>query len=377
VRQAAAKGEALYPVGGATMLDLGLPPTKPGTAVEMAALDRVIDYPARDMTITVQAGITVARLQETLRAEGQQLPVDVPLPDRATIGGAVATNASGPRRLGYGTLRDYVIGISVMNDEGQEVKGGGRVVKNVAGYDLMKLYTGSLGTLGIITQLTLKVRPLPEGSRWSIITCESDDVSELLDKLRASATRPCAMTVRGDAAQGSVTKAAIIVGYEDNAKAVEWQVNRMHEELPARFRDRLLPLGQQSDSLVAAMRDYPLSAEATMSFKANVLPARGWDFCVRAARKRDLAFQAHAGNGIVFGHFTETNPDAARNYLDDLVRFAGECSGNVVVTRCPVAWKSVLPVWGRSTPDRELMKAVKDKLDPRRVFNPGRFVDGI
>ena len=165
VRRCAANGDAIYPVGGGTMLGWGLPPTKPGLAIDLRGLDQVIDYPARDMTITVQAGISIARLQEILRAERQQLPVDVPLPDRATIGGAIATNASGPRRFGYGTLRDYVIGISVVNDRGEEVKAGGRVVKNVAGYDLMKLYTGSFGTLGIITQVTLKVKPLAEATR--------------------------------------------------------------------------------------------------------------------------------------------------------------------------------------------------------------------
>ena len=136
VRRAAADGQAVYPLGGRTMLDLGLPPTKPGVAIDLTALDQVIDYPARDMTITVQAGITIARLQEILAKENQRLPIDVPNPDQATLGGAIATNASGPRRYGHGTFRDYVIGITVVNDEGQEVKAGGRVVKNVAGYDL-------------------------------------------------------------------------------------------------------------------------------------------------------------------------------------------------------------------------------------------------
>ena len=103
-------------------------------------------------------------MQSILRAERQQLPVDIALPERATLGGAIATNASGPRRYGLGTLRDYVIGINVVNDQGEEIKAGGRVVKNVAGYDLMKLYTGSFGTLGIITQVTLKLKPLPEAS---------------------------------------------------------------------------------------------------------------------------------------------------------------------------------------------------------------------
>jgi glycolate oxidase FAD binding subunit len=378
VRETAADGKALYPVGGGTMLDYGLPPTKPGTAVELGGLDRVIDYPARDMTITVQAGITVGRLQEALRAEGQQLPVDIPFPDRATLGGAIATNASGARRLGFGTLRDYVIGISVVNDEGQEIKAGGRVVKNVAGYDLMKLYTGSLGTLGVITQVTLKVKPLPESSRWIIVTTVPDDIPDLLARLSGTRTRPCAITIRGRATDGGIAGASVVVGFEDSARAAEWQVARLREELPDRARDHAdKESGPAADALLAELRDFPLGVENALTFKANVLPARTWDFCQRAAAGAHLAFEAHAGNGIVFGHLAETNSDGARTYLDDLIRFAGECSGNVVVMRCPTAWKSVLPVWGRPTADRELMKAVKGKLDPRGVFNPGRFVGGI
>src|SRR6516164_4771035 len=171
VRSAAAAGQGVYPIGGGTRLHLGYPPTKPGVAVDLRGLDQVLDYPARDMTITVQAGITMANLQTLLAKENQQLPVDVPLADRATLGGAIATNASGPRRYGYGTLRDYVIGISAINDEGHEIKAGGRVVKNVAGYDLCKLYIGSLGTLGVITQVTLKLKPRPDEHALITLAC--------------------------------------------------------------------------------------------------------------------------------------------------------------------------------------------------------------
>ena len=156
IRQASASDSAIYPVGGQTKIGLGYPPTKPGQAVDLRGLAQVIDFPARDMTITVQAGITIAVLRETLAREKLRLPIDVPQPDRATLGGILACNTSGPRRFGYGTLRDYVIGITALNDEGREFKAGGRVVKNVAGYDLCKLLVGSLGTLGIITQVTLK-----------------------------------------------------------------------------------------------------------------------------------------------------------------------------------------------------------------------------
>ena len=371
VRSAAADGSALYPVGGGTMLGYGLPPTKPGMAVDMRGLDRVIDYPARDMTVTVQAGLTVGKLAELLQAERQHLPVDVPLHDRATIGGALATNASGPRRFGYGTLRDYVIGISLVNDLAQEVKGGGRVVKNVAGYDLMKLYTGSLGTLGIISQVTFKVPPAPESSRWLVVGTAAANVPAVLAALQSTKTRPRAITVRGRTGDDC----SVVVGFEDNAKAVEWQAVQFVEELPDRLRGGVHDL---SATDAVALRDFPLSGDASLTFKANLLPAQTWAFCQQAMAAADVSLNAHAGNGIVVGHVHgDLTAERVASMLQGLIAFAAMAHGNVVVTRCPPAWKSVVPVWGRPTGDRDLMKAVKDKLDPKRVFNPGRFVNGI
>ena len=139
-------------------------PGRPGVAIDTRSLGRVIDYPHADMTITVEAGITAAALRAVLAEQNQRLLIDVPQADRATLGGVFATNTSGPRRFGLGRPRDQIIGVSFVTSEGVVVKGGGRVVKNVAGYDFPKLLTGSMGTLGIITQMTLKVRPMPEAS---------------------------------------------------------------------------------------------------------------------------------------------------------------------------------------------------------------------
>src|SRR6185295_8537546 len=166
VRAAHADGTGVYPIGGGTSLDFGLPAKRPGVGLSLANLKRVVDYPARDMTITVEAGITMAELANTLSAERQWLPIDAPQPGAATLGGVVATASCGPRRYGSGTVRDYVIGISAVDGRGMPFKGGGRVVKNVAGYDFCKLLTGSMGTLGVIAQLTLKIRPMPEQSAF-------------------------------------------------------------------------------------------------------------------------------------------------------------------------------------------------------------------
>jgi glycolate oxidase FAD binding subunit len=382
VRDAAASGQAVYPLGGGTALGYGLPPTRPGLAVSTARLDRVIDYPARDMTVTVQAGITVARLAELLAGENQRLPIDVPNADRATLGGAMAVNASGPRRYGLGTLRDYVIGSSVVNDEGHEVKAGGRVVKNVAGYDLCKLHVGALGTLGVITQVTLKLRPRPEGHALLTLGCEAAAVGPLLDTLHRSRTRPvCLELLNASAARalGGLPESpwVIVVGFEDNREAVSWQVQQLIKEVAAAHGIAVTVLADKAAGpLGSALVEFAAWPTARLTFTTNLLPGAVADFCTQAADLPDgLLLQAHAGSGIVIGHAgADLTPERAAAMLKGLLATATAARGNLIVTRCPPAWKAALPVWGAPRGDAGLMRRVKDALDPRGLFNPGRFL---
>ena len=388
VRRAADEGQAVYPVGGRTRLDLGLPPSRPGVAVDLRSLVRVIDYPARDMTLTVQAGITLAELQRLLGAENQRLPIDVPHPEQATLGGALATNTSGPRRCGSGTLRDYVIGISTVNDAGEETKAGGRVVKNVAGYDLCKLHIGALGTLGVITQVTLKVRPRPESRVILTLGCERDALGPLLDLMHRSRCRPSCLDVLNRRAAYIVMASGVVlpetpwvllVGFEDSEAAVEWQVQHLIREAgSASVRGLEARAGATSDPLWRELSELALSPEARLSFQANLLPGAVPDFCQWLdGFPEATAVQAHAGSGIVHGHVADLTLERATDMLKELVDATGSARGNVVLRRCPPAWKTALPVWGRPRRDWTLMRQVKDALDPRRLFNPGRFVDGI
>ncbi len=182
----------MYPTGGGTQEHLlaPIPAESQSSRIRLRGINQVIDYPHDDLTITVQAGITLAELQHTLAAQRQTLPIDVLLPHQATVGGSVAANSNGPRRTGWGTWRDYVLGLSFVNDRGEEVKAGGRVVKNVAGYDLCKLMTGSFGTLGVITQVTLKVRPRPEKLVLQSVRVAALHLVRLLDLLRTTRVRP-------------------------------------------------------------------------------------------------------------------------------------------------------------------------------------------
>jgi glycolate oxidase FAD binding subunit len=159
--EAARNGDAVAAVGGGTQLDLGMPPTRLDVVIETTGLNRVVEYEPADLTVTVQAGMRFAELQRVLAEQGQFLALDPPLEDGATIGGLIATNASGALRFAFGTARDLVIGTRVANPDGTVTHAGGRVVKNVAGYDLNKLYIGSLGTLAIIVELSFKLAPIP------------------------------------------------------------------------------------------------------------------------------------------------------------------------------------------------------------------------
>lgn len=362
VKATRAAKQGVYPVGGRTTLDLGLPPTKHGIALDTTRLNQIIDYPARDMTVTVQAGITFGALQEELAKEGQWLPIDVPGPEHATIGGVIASNQSGPHRYGYGTLRDYVIGISFVSDDGVEVKAGGRVVKNVAGYDLMKLQTGALGTLGIITQVTLKVKPRPEASAAVRFSCSDELLAKVLDLLHSSITRPVVVELLNSEAYRATNVPfassnhdwIVVVGFEEKATTVRWQLNTLHDELrTVAVRD--IEEVSAPATLWSKFTQLQLRTESTFINKLSVLPSQ---LAAEVRQWKHLIVHAHALNGIIWLH--------GERPLE-----------NAVIRRCPVDRKRSLSIWGRPNPAWDLMRKIKRTLDPDDVFNPGRLFNDL
>jgi glycolate oxidase FAD binding subunit len=248
---------AVYPIGGGTSLDYGLPARQEGIGLSLAGLNRIVDYPSRDMTITVQAGVTMRQLADALAAEKQWLPVDAPQPESATIGGVIACGASGPRRFASGTMRDYVIGISAVDGRGISFKGGGRVVKNVAGYDFCKLLTGSLGTVGVITQVTLKIRPQPEKS--AIVSCEFSELEtadRLLAALVTSRTTPAAFELV--AGPFWETSGRVLIGLEGSEPEVDWMCRRLADEWKSiGIRETQTAIGEHAIDLWRRLRVFP------------------------------------------------------------------------------------------------------------------------
>lgn len=392
---------AIYPVGGQTRSTLGRVPEKPGTAVDMTALDAVIDYPVADMTITVQTGITVGKLSRILAEKGQRLPVDSIDPEKETIGGMIATNASGPRRLGHGTLRDYILGIKYLTDEGDEAKAGGRVVKNVAGYDLCKLQTGALGTLGILTEATLKLRPLNESSAIVFLRCFATNLEAAAEALHNSKTRPVSIDVLNPRAMIALASRGIAnpdslhterggwilaVGFEDNSLATQWQVETLCKEISI-WNPVVMESGQENSfwqgltSLGHPFKDQdspePLPKYATIKATGRASEI-AWILTQANEIAKEGLVTGHLQNGVARIHLPEETPLASAVELaEKLLGFALKRGGNLILESGPVAWRRNIPVWGEPRPDQEIARRIHRQMDPSGTFNPGRFLPGI
>jgi len=382
VRDAHRDRTAIYPIGGGTGLDYGARPSRPGIGLSLGGLDQVIDYPADDMTITVEAGITAAELSRVLAAKRQRLPVDIPRADRATVGGAVATAPSGPRRFALGTLRDYVLGLRAVDGTGSAFSCGGRVVKNAAGYNLCRLMVGSLGTLGVVTQVTVMVRPVPETS--ALLACDVTDLDTaeiLLAALVHTQTLPVTVELQAGSfpqdtpVLGPLSEdgaARLIVGFEGTAAEVGWMVERLGEE----WCGAGMPLVVTVDDPESA----PLWNWLT-EFSADVqIRVRPGATTRAIARVLESAPQcsvlAHAGDGVINIRLGEPEPAAfAALVCEELRPLVEEAGGNLVVLSCPEkAELTRQAIWGPPGSAAAVMRAIKDRFDPENILNPGRFI---
>ncbi len=389
VAAAYAARKPVYPIGGGLALHFGLPARSEGLGLMMTGLSRVIDYPARDLTVTVEAGITLEALRRTLAEEAQWLPLDAHQPETATLGGLLAVNFSGPRRYGYGTARDYVIGITAVDGRGESYSGGGRVVKNVAGYDFCKLLVGSLGTVGIITQVTLKLRPQPE--ECAMLLCEPadwDQAENLLDALVHARIAPVSI----DLATGTWAEAAefeppgpesllLAVGFEGSQDEVAWQVDELSSVWQSAgvhsFRTLAPAAVQRAWERLTA---FGCNTQAALVLKLNVLPSQVTSM-MRMLHELDrgCSMAARAGSGIVLVQFERFQPADISKLLIGKVRPAAIAAGGgcVVWSAAPGMELTHQAVFGPDPGDRGLMRAVKSQFDPAGILNPGRFVYGV
>lgn len=428
----------LTPRGGGTQMQWGGPLSHVDILVDLSALNRIIDYQPADMTITVEAGCTLNTLQRILAERHQFLPIDPALDGLATLGGIVATNATGPLRLAHGTLRDYLIGVRVVRADGDIAKAGGRVVKNAAGYELCKLYTGSMGSLGILAELTFMVRPLPETKEALFLSLPRIDVVEsVVSALLDTALEPSLLELLNEAALDRLPSEALgpgdpkgpyglFVGFTGSSASVGWQIERALEfiaDLPApaghQLRAHTVPWDVMHQGLLRIRR----SSSSALMCRASLLSSEVAAFFDQAEaifRSFDTSAPliAHAGCGIVHialdpihqevptiykkllsaaaavpaappappigplrgqAGALSVSTDASESHLQglgDLHELRRLSTGNLVIESAPADVRNVLPIWGRQRENHVLMQEVKRRFDPRFILNKGRMVGG-
>jgi glycolate oxidase FAD binding subunit len=329
-----------------------LPVTAPETdlVVDLTGMDRIVEHAAGDLVVTAEAGVPLAALQEHVAGAGQRLALDPPEPD-ATVGGVVAAAASGPRRLRYGTPRDLLIGVTVVLADGTVAHSGGKVVKNVAGYDLGKLFTGSFGTLGVIAQCTFRLHPEPVAMR--VVTADLDDVADAARRLGPTGAVPSA--VEWDGTSLVVVIESIEAGADAQAKAVAEAIG-----------------GAVTDALPDGFGDRPWAAGGTGLKVTHRLGAMAEALAAVRQELPDARIRAHVGSGVVW--VGSADPDLS--CLDPLrTRIAGY-DGSVVVVEASDAAKRDVDVWG-PVRGMEIMRRIKERFDPDHRMSPGRFVGGL
>jgi glycolate oxidase FAD binding subunit len=343
--------------------------------------------------------MTVAELARRLAAQRQWLPLDVPQPEQATLGGLIAANTSGPRRYRWDTIRDYLLGFTAVDGRGQSFCGGGRVVKNAAGYNMPRLLVGSLGTLAVITQVTLMVRPIPETSAFVVTDLSGfDEAESLIASLARTKALPSAIQwlvgpawrqLPAVAPQPRPGLGRLLVGLEGQKADVNWMIGRLQEEwndaahsapvvVFAPLGDGLWPVLAEGLSLSApgaAGPDGP-AARSSVLLQAHVPPTR----LAAAARlflsaDREASLQAYVGSGVVVAQLVPGRAESVTGFCRQLRAALAALEGSLVVLEGPEDEElGREAIWGPPGDAQRVMEAIKRQFDPQGILNPGRFI---
>lgn len=369
--------------GAGTKLSWGTPPDALDVIVDVSGLDGIVEHAAGDLIVVAEAGVALVELNDLLSRAGQHLAIDETVPG-ATVGGSICAAASGPQRLLRGTVRDLLIGLTFVRADGKVVHAGGRVVKNVAGYDVCKLVVGSFGTLGVVTQATFRLHPLPPARRVVTMVCErADAAGALVSRIAHSQTVPSAVEIDWPHEDRLVVTTLIegsSVGVEQRAATVAGLAGAgaIVSECCPHWWGRYPWTAHSASAGEPVWPELAVKLTFTLSGLASVLDA--WS-ALRRDRRMTLSLRGSAGTGVLYAvaHPTDASADVSVLAADLLTRLRTTCAaagGDVVLVDAPAAVKRAVDVWG---PVRgiELMRRVKDEFDPDHRLSPGRFVGGI
>ncbi|SRR6266481_4387555 len=363
---------AVVPRGGGTKLSWGNPPSRADVILSTARLDKIIEHAWADLTVSVEAGCTFQKLQSALAQRGQRLALDPLWPAQATIGGVLSTKDSGSLRLRFGALRDSIIGVTLALPDGTLASSGGKVVKNVAGYDLPKLVTGALGTLAVITRAIFRLHPLPRNSKTLSISGRNlEEMQRLIHAVQDSKLAHTALQAR--MAQDAEPVVDILFeGTEAGIAAQEGQLREL---------TLLSPIAEAPSTIWKASQDLwdAANSAALAVAKITTLPAS----IARTIETMQRITSSHKTHWKLTMQATgigwlrlEASQESLQTVLSDL-RFELERDGGSLVVSYRPSEMQRIDVWGTPGDALPLMRAVKNQFDPRNTLNPGRFLAGV
>ena len=385
LRYASQQGYTVIPAGSGTKLGIGNLSEKCDIVIALTRLNGIVEYEPADLTVTVEAGIRLTDLQTELAKNRQFLPLNPSYADRCTIGGIVATNSSGPLRLRYGTARNQVLGLRVVHANGTVVKSGGKVVKNVAGYDLNKLYIGSYGTLGIITEVTLKLSPLPVCN--AIIAAQFQTVQDAVKtglSVVSSQTLPTFvnLSVNHPIELFVEHRSTLIIGFGGEPETVSWQLNTVQTLLEQNSADGVQIVEDEThDSMCFKIQEFSnvVSELDNVIVKVNLKRTDIANYLDEVIEDTDKVMVL-LGNGVIYFKkpiCSGIDLQQVANTLTHMRQRAIDVGGNLIIESAPTELKRLIGVWGPIGSTLNLMKQIKAKFDTDALFNPGRFVSSI
>jgi glycolate oxidase FAD binding subunit len=393
---------ALVPMGNGTKTGMGGIPKAMDMVLLTTRLNRVTDCDIDNLTLTAEGGITLSEVQRQLAKEGKGyfLPLDPPFTNKATLGGIVATNSSGPKRLIYGTARDLIIGMKAVFPNGDVVVSGGKTVKNVSGYDMCKLLIGSFGTLGIICEITFKLLPLPEREATLLVPFKTlDEANGFVNTITHSQLLPASIETLNALAVKKMKyrllsdgNYVVAIGLEGVTESTERQISDMGNI--GKKHGALEPMTLNSENHHAfwnALRDFSRGLAKRypehVALKSNFLISKCGQMMgsyekIAKGLGMDCAFISHSGNGILYTYVLGNQEGRSR--MESLIKFikkltseATKNEGNLIIESSPSSIKKKVDPWGKSRSDALVMRRIKKQIDPRGILNPGRFVGGI
>ncbi|MFA4028438.1 MAG: hypothetical protein GDYSWBUE_000318 [Candidatus Fervidibacterota bacterium] len=390
----------LIPFGAGTAIHIGNVPSAFDIAIEMTQLQTIVEFEPADLVVTAEAGVRMKDLQDALKAHRLFLPIDPPDENEATVGGVVATNAFGSLLFGYGTASDWLIGIQVIQPSGKLTNFGGKVVKNVAGYDMVRLYAGSYGTLGVITRATFRLLPVPERRFFMALMFPNGEhaervLSEIIHtELRPSTVMMVEVIGHDEAAMATLQRLVsecgvplnapvLFVGFDDFAEAVSYQADLLTKIATPYASSVCTFEGDDAEERRRILRRLQSGRDAKMHIRLNVSPRVAMHLHRKVTELADRCgvkspiITSHILDGVVFVSAFDCDDDAALHFPRQLMDAIESLRGNMIIERAPTHIKPLLPIWGRNLKSHSIMRRIKELLDERMVMSPGRFIAGM